>query len=438
MPILSEFHNHNHGETSTFTLPRKIEAPLFKIDPKNQQRRKIWDISPNLHCSIIGTCLTATELRQFLGKMGEPDAKTASDHSLHSRGVLAAGRQDIAGKQLNKTLDRRHETLVKRFSKVATLDEIRKLWAEALEEGEVPGAYWAVMTHPATDKPLLQEVFGEVHMLSHLVGSANRLDIARLRKLQTELDERDEKIVRQEARLQSGADERSALLRRIDEMEQTIIRLAARNDTKVEHADETSILRSALERLDTEKARSESLTARLQATEDKCKAAEKRAAAMSEQIAELRFELEAVDTMLNVETADGSPSVLSSRSLLYVGGRRGLFDRLRVLAEQRGYALFLHDGGVEDNLSLLPGLVSQASAALFPVDCIGGGARQASVSGRAEKVRSLENGEPRQLYCRCFHRRGFGQRIGSGHASAEGEGKSLCARIKKLDFKFPV
>jgi hypothetical protein len=370
MPILSEFHNHNHGETSTFTLPRKIEAPLFKADPKNQQRRKIWDISLNLHCSIIGTCLTAAELRQFLGKMGEPDAKTASDHSLHSRGVLAAGRQDIAGKQLNKTLDRRHETLVKRFSKVSTPDEIRRLWVEALEEGEVPGAYWAVMTHPATDKPLVQEVFGEVHMLSHLVGSANRLDIARLRRLQTDLDERDEKIAKQEARLHVAADERSTLLRRMDEMEQTIIRLAAHNNAKVEGSDEPSILTSAFEKLNTEKARSDALSARLQAAEEKCRAAEKRAAAMSEQIAELRSELEAVDAVLNVENANENPAVPSSRSLLYVGGRRGLFDRLRALAEQRGYALFLHDGGVEDNLSLLPGLVSQASAALFPVDCI--------------------------------------------------------------------
>ena len=28
------------------------------------------------------------------------------------------------------------------------------------------------------------------------------------------------------------------------------------------------------------------------------------------------------------------------------------------------------DGGIEDNISLLPGLVAQARAALFPVDCI--------------------------------------------------------------------
>jgi orotidine-5'-phosphate decarboxylase len=48
-------------------------------------------------------------------KMGESDAKTATDHVLHGRGVLSAGRPDTAGKMLNKTLDRRHETLIKLF-----------------------------------------------------------------------------------------------------------------------------------------------------------------------------------------------------------------------------------------------------------------------------------------------------------------------------------
>lgn len=34
--------------------------------PKNLGRTKIWELSSNLHCSIIGTCLTGGELRQFL------------------------------------------------------------------------------------------------------------------------------------------------------------------------------------------------------------------------------------------------------------------------------------------------------------------------------------------------------------------------------------
>ena len=154
MRALTGFHNHQ-SSIGTIQLPRLADAPLVRADPKNQQRSKIWDISPNLHCSIIGTCLTAAELRQFLSKMGEPDARTATDHSLHSRGVLAAGRRDTSGKRLNKALDKRHETLIKRFSKASTTKEVRKIWLDAFEQGDIPGAYWAVLTHPATDRPLI-------------------------------------------------------------------------------------------------------------------------------------------------------------------------------------------------------------------------------------------------------------------------------------------
>ena len=41
-----------------------------------------------LHCSIVGTCLTASELRRFFVRFGDDGARTTSDHDLHSRGVV--------------------------------------------------------------------------------------------------------------------------------------------------------------------------------------------------------------------------------------------------------------------------------------------------------------------------------------------------------------
>ncbi len=56
-------------------------------------------------------------------------------------------------------------------------------------------------------------------MLSHMVGSSNRIDIVRLRTLEHELAERDEKIARQEARLSENARERSELSRKVELLE---------------------------------------------------------------------------------------------------------------------------------------------------------------------------------------------------------------------------
>jgi hypothetical protein len=57
------------------------------LAPPSHGRRKIWEFDGNLHCSIIGTCLTNTELRHALGKLGLKQAETATEHDLHASGV---------------------------------------------------------------------------------------------------------------------------------------------------------------------------------------------------------------------------------------------------------------------------------------------------------------------------------------------------------------
>ena len=46
------------------------------------RRARIWEFNTNLHCSIIGTCLSTNELRHTLKKLGlvAPDS---TNHELH-------------------------------------------------------------------------------------------------------------------------------------------------------------------------------------------------------------------------------------------------------------------------------------------------------------------------------------------------------------------
>lgn len=333
-------------------------------------RRKTWDISPTFHCSIVGTCLTTTELRQVLAKLDDADLRRASDHVLHSRGVRAAGQRDLAGKLLNKALDRRHDVMIKRFARLSDTGDIRQLWLECLERGEIAGAYWAVVSHPATDQSLLQEVFGEVHMLSHLVGSSNRLDIARLRTLQAELDAQAAKIQRQEERLGLAAADRDRMLQQIEALEASLVQAQARADAAGEPRsrpdDGNGALQAETARANTERRRATDAETQLRETEKRLQLAERRAADMERAMA-------VVEDMLARETPLEKPAASTEGQgipILYVGGRRNLFERLRSLASRQGVTLLTHDGGIEDNNSLLPGLVSQARAALFPVDCV--------------------------------------------------------------------
>ena len=64
-------------------------------------------------------------------------------------------------------LDKKYRMHINRYAKAEDDETIRRLWKEDIERGNVPGAYWAVMTHPAISKDMLGEIYGQVHMMGH-------------------------------------------------------------------------------------------------------------------------------------------------------------------------------------------------------------------------------------------------------------------------------
>ena len=357
------------------TLLRGLNALSPLVAPNAKGRRsKIWDIVPWLHCSIIGTCLSAAELRNLFVKVGEADARVASDNALHASGVRAAGSRNFLGKLLNKALDDRHEATIRRFAKASSPAQLREFWLEAFEQGNIPGGYWAVLTHPAADRPLIEEAFGQVHMLSHMVGSSNRMDITRLRTLERQLGERDQKIARQEGRLAQSSRDRAELLRKVEGLEAEVRRLQIAERT-TEKTISNAVAKSALPRqLSAERARSERLAARLADLESQAKEAYKFSVALNRQNEQLQVEVTALEVELRLDKADESSAevgkYLDGLTVLYVGGRPSLVEHLRSVVASRGGMLLWHDGGVEENISALPGLISRADAVFFPTDCV--------------------------------------------------------------------
>ena len=372
--------------------PRRGAAPFAAFaapqpdaaDLAGGRRAKIWELSPNLHCSIVGTCLTAGELRQFFVRLGECDARTASDHALHGRAVRLASRREEGGKALNKALDRRHEGAIRRFGRAETTADLRALWTQALDQGEIAGPYWALLSHPAAESKLVQDVFGDVHMLSHQIGAAARLDIARLRRLEAELSERDEKIARQQARLAAAAADKVALRERVEKLEAQLTAQPAPLIAPRPAAD-AFVLETLRSELALERARTNSLFERLQASEAGRANAETRAREAAERATRAERERGDLEASIRPRAAPDGPQgfglALHGVKVLYVGGRPKLIDQLKTFVAERGGDLIAHDGGVDDSLALLPGLVSQADVVYFPVDCVSHSA--------AEKVKTL-------------------------------------------------
>jgi hypothetical protein len=353
--------------------PRPVAVVAKKASPA--RRSQIWDLHNSLHCSIIGTCLSSAELRRLLVRLKVQGIEEADDHEMHMLGVLLASRPKAGAKQLQKALDRRHQAAINQFTKAKDAEAVAALWRDARERGDIPGAYWALLTHPAATDAMVKDVFGQVHMLSHLVGAANRADIRRLRQLEEDNAALSEKLERQQRQLRDGFTSRDQTIRQLN----AVLAKAASADAVAPALDsgEAQALAVALaevdKRLAQETGRRERVQQRLASLSNALGESERARAHADAELEALRQELAILETRLIAPTPsnDGAPEIdLAGLTVLYVGGRANQAPLLKGAIERTKGRFLHHDGGIEHSPTLLPGLVSRADIAVFPVDCV--------------------------------------------------------------------
>jgi hypothetical protein len=364
---------------SRSAIPMKVRTPDESsgefTPPASRRRTAIWDMHHSVHCSIIGTCLSNAEIRRLLIKLGVHGAESANDHDLHKQGVTLAGKPQNGGKFIRKALDHRHEAAIRQFAKAKDESALRDLWDKALKRGDIPGAYWAVLSHPAATDAIMRKAFGDVHMLSHMVGAANRADIRRLCQLEDQNAALSAKVEAQQLQLRDGFTGRDNKIRLLNE---ALSRALAQTPASPEStSDDARAAREALtdldRRLSREITRRERWERRFQSATLAAAQAERTQRDLRDECEALRRELALLEAQLNDWLAEdnnsGTPK-LGGAQVLYVGGRAHQVPQLRAVVERAGGALLYHDGGIEHSTTLLPGLISRADCAVFPIDCI--------------------------------------------------------------------
>jgi hypothetical protein len=274
---------------------------------------------------------------------------------------------------LNKVLDHRHKLAVSQFAKADSEAAVREQWKDSVKRGDIPGAYWATLTHPDTSQALVRAAFGDVHMLSHLVGSDNRADIRRLCVLEAEKAALEAKLQRQQQALHEAVLARDMQIR---ELRQALTQRIVSGSSEVVAQDGAALrdLVADLERrLSTHARRRAAMEERLAAAQaSAAREAAARIAAEKDRDA-MRDELAVIGALLTPasESSGARPEVrLDGIVLLYVGGRPNQLAPMREAVGRLGATLLHHDGGIEHQTGLLHGLASRADIVLFPVDCI--------------------------------------------------------------------
>ena len=74
-----------------------------------------------------------------------------------------------------------------------------------------------MLSHPAATDAIMRRAFGDVHMLSHMVGAANRADIRRLRQLEEDNAALSAKLEAQQRQLRDGFTARDDKIRLLNE-----------------------------------------------------------------------------------------------------------------------------------------------------------------------------------------------------------------------------
>ncbi len=359
---------------------RRAHAHVGAAGPEAGPRLRLGEMDAHWHCSVIGTCLPTGELRKLMGPF--IDVADASDLEVHHEAVRLAGQDAGVARALHKALDRRHEGSVQRYARAKEAAGLVDLWQQALDSGEVPGAYWAVLTHRRATPELRQRVFGDVHMLSHQVGASNRADLRRLAALERENAELRERAERQQQRIaeivaaRDQSESASEGLRlRVAELERAVrvfaegarAAPAATVPTTASCADAVA---TQTRRREAAEGHAQSLLAESLRMQLEFERLHAHATELGRELAAAEAELRARAQGADEDALPALRAALAGRRLLYVGGRPSSNPAIRDLVRRHGGDYQRHDGGIEDRKGLLAAALAWADLVVFPVDCI--------------------------------------------------------------------
>lgn len=359
--------------------PDRIPLPPAGELPR--RRLKLWELDHRFHCLVIGTCLSLDELRRLARKADINVGAAMSGYELHHKFVQVAGNAVFAARATHKWLDRKFAAAIQRSSACRDAGALGSLWDEATAQGEVAGAFWALITHPFSDAALQQRVYGEVHMLSHLAGHSNHAAQHALAALKRRVAELEEAQVR-------TADAARA---RVQALERAAAALAARANCVEAREQELAAARARLATLESGEAmmrlRAEKrmLAAELGRTLARAENAEREArewmglafaagrepAAPPGEAAATAAQQERGAPPCDAAAAGGclGPG-LCGRRVLYVGGRNRQVAHFRALVARHNGELLHHDGGLSESTARLAALVQRVDAVLCPTDCV--------------------------------------------------------------------
>jgi len=333
------------------------------------RRRRLWELGGHAHCPVVGVCVPLERVRQLAKKLLVLQGKEEDwdDYTLHCSLVTAAARRNAVAEALQKDLEQRFALDVRGAAQARCRDSLMAWWRARAVRGEgIAGALWATLTHPRCDEWLEMRVLGQVHMLQHQLGAAQRVDLARHRELVAEHQAlaRDYAAVQQ--RVTAWSRERA---REQQAWEQERMQLRAQHiglQTQLAQAQEQlQLLQASRPDLPEREALRERLAEQVERTQ----ALQREINRLSARPMAPVVQPAAPASVVKQEPA-AEAVVLANRVVLCVGGRGGSVPQYRQAVEGCGAQFLHHDGGSEHRPAQLEPQLAAADLVICQTGCI--------------------------------------------------------------------
>lgn len=380
------------GAAAALSTPNATALPPASAGPaaaaasagkgSGSRRRRIWELAGHAHCPVVGVCLPIHALRLLVNRVLGGQTQ-AVDYELHCGVNTECKQRNRLSEAVNKELDRRYAQSLRQTQALKQTEALAAWWqAQARLGHAVPGALWAVLSHPRCDAALEEQVLQDIHMLQHQNGAADRADQTRLQEVLHE----NQVLARELGSVQQRCTEQAlAQSRRIETLQAELVRaradLIGRDTVIASLWDELRRLEAAVPSLRARDELHRQCAQQMERIQDLERALLRTRHALEREQRQAEEARQAPPAQAPADPAgltdapplapfDDTAEWLRERAVLCVGGRQASVPAYRQLVEQIGGRFLHHDGGDEDSVARLDHSLTAADLVICQTGCI--------------------------------------------------------------------
>lgn len=348
------------------------------ISEESMAYKSIWEVEQSYRCPLIGSCFDENEHKRILKKAGY-QIKGMKLHEVHGYIMRNLHDENRISLKVEHYLRRKFRDLILTFGQLDQ-EKFRQQWNHSLQTGEFGGLFYIACIRRDLSESLLEDIFGDVHMLSHAAVNAVSLNKKQVSQLSAQNNDLKKRLDEQKRKNRELRKENDSLQRNLDEAMKLLESYKAEqsmdkgftevaNGTTIEnvHQDELSDLRLENQKLtkdlETYKRVENSLN---QLLEEKDALNNHLKADIEDLISHFsRFpEMEGNPEIESIPEQD-----LESKRVLIVGGMSKIKHLYQHVVEMNGGEFEYHDGSLTNGRKGLDAKVLRSDLIICPINC---------------------------------------------------------------------